>query len=291
MTGKVTKRGLGDDVRPSRVVVLLDASPDARNALGVAAQLARRHEVPLLAVSVEEPDHARSAAFSFAREVGAVSGSIRRIDASLLNRKRARGPASIRRAVESVSRAANVAWELLIVRGRLVDEVLALSEPGDCLMLGRVGWSARFGRTLGRAPLTLARRAGGTVHICSAAPVTERGRIAVLIEDIASAGVVLAAAVGRARLLGRDLIILLAPAIRDAGALDDWTSAIEADGVRWRLRRLPALGTGEMLRALAEERAVELVAGRNGSWLESPAAARLLALWRMPVLITPAPDA
>lgn len=284
---KVSDNARMDELTPNRVVVLVDASPDALHALEAAADLARRHRVPLLAVSVEEPDRVRSAAFSFAREIGAVSGSIRPIDQARSSRYRERAPASIRRTIERAAEARDVAWELVVLRGRLVDEVLALSGPGDFLMLGRVGWSMRLGRRLGRTTLTLAREAGGAVHICSAAPVQERGRIAVLIEDVDSAEEMLAAAAGRARAMARDLLVFLAPAVGEADGLETWASMIDTFGPRWRLRKLSSTGTGEMLRSLAEEGAVELVAGRGGAWLASPAAARLLAHWRMPVLIVP----
>ncbi len=283
--------GLTEGRRPKRVVVLIDASPDALNALEAAAELARRHDVPLIAVSVEEPDRVRSAAFSFAREVGAVSGSIRAVDEGRPKQPHERGPATVRRAVERVSRSANVAWELVVVRGRLVDEVLALSRPDDCLVLGRVGWSVRLGRTLGRAPLALARRAGGTVQICSAAPMRERGRVGVLVEDGASAGGVLAVAVDRARAMARDLVVLVAPGVGDVGGIEDGLHALGLGGRSWRLRKLPSTGTGDMLGILAEENAIELVAGRGGAWLASPAAARLLAHWRMPMVIVPGPEA
>lgn len=274
-------------VRPSRIVVLIDASPDALGALEAAAELARRHDVPLLAVSVEEPDRSRSSGYSFACEVGAVSGSIRSLEPSAASRRGERGPAGIRRAVERASRAARVAWEMIVLRGRLVEEVLALSGPDDYIVLGRVGWSARLGRRMGRAPLVLARRAVGTVHICSAAPVRERGRVAVLVEDLDSAGRVLDVAAARASAAGRGLLILLAPTVHDAGDIDHWRDALDTPVSRWRWRKLPALSTGEMLRALAEDGAVELVAARNGSWLGSSAAERLLAHWRMPVLVAP----
>lgn len=280
-----TEQSRSDELKPSRVVVLVDASPDALRALETAADLARRHGVPLLAVSVEEPDRVRSAAFSFAREVGAVSGAIRPIDEALLSRRRARVPAGIRRAIERAAGAADVAWDLMVVRGRLVDEVLALSEPGDFLMLGRVGWSARLGRKLGGACLALARQAGGTVHICSAAPLREKGRIVVLIEDLESAKAMLDLASGRARVAGRELVVLLAPAAgaRCADRLDE---VLGQDAPRWRLRVLTTLTTGEMFRALAEERAVELVVRRSGAWLGSPGARRLLERLPLTVVVT-----
>lgn len=275
-----------DGVRPSRVVILLDASPDALRALRKAAGLAREYRVPLLAVSVEEPDRVRSAGFPFAREVSATSGAIRPIEGRSRGAGRSRGPAGIRRSVERAARAAGLAWEMVVLRGDLVEEVLAVSRPDDCLLLGRVGWSARLGRKLGGAPLMLARRAGGLVHICPSAPQPDHGRVAVLIEDVAGAREVLAAAAARAVMTERELIVLLAPAI-DEPAIEQLAARMSGAIAEWRLRRLAVMNTGEMLGALAEERAAELVIGRGGSWLASPGAARLLARWPMPVVVAP----
>ncbi|NEZ02994.1 universal stress protein [Wenzhouxiangella sp. XN201] len=274
-----------DELAPTRVVVLVDASPDALHALEAGADLARRHDVPLLAVSVEEPDRVRSAAYSFAREIGAVSGSIRPLYEAQLTRRRQRAPATIRRAIEQVADARNLAWELVVLHGRLVDEVLALSEPGDFLVLGRVGWSARLGRKLGRASLTLAREAGGTVYICSAAPASERGRIAVLVESVDSGRTMIGLSVERARMAGRELVVLLAPSAGAHGTerlADAFGDAVP----RWRSRALPALGTGDLLRALAEERVVELVVRRGDGWLGSPGGRRLLERLPLTVVVT-----
>ncbi|MEE4303521.1 MAG: universal stress protein [Wenzhouxiangella sp.] len=285
--GKTTDNGRSGGMTPTRVVVLLDASPDALRALEVAAELARRHDVPLLAVTVEETDRLRSAAFSFASEVGAASGAIRPVDEALLSRRRERLPVGIRRVVERVAGSDGISWRLVVARGRLVEEVLALSEPGDVLMLGRVGWSSRLGRRLGTAPLVLARRAMGSVQICSARPVRERGRIAVLVEHPAAAQPLLGLAAERARRAGRELVLLL-PASVDVDP-ERLAAELGRRPPAWRSRLLQSFATGEMLRALAEEGAVELLVGRSGAWLESPAAARLLAHWQMPLLVVGAP--
>jgi nucleotide-binding universal stress UspA family protein len=271
--------------RPARIVVLVDASLDALHALESAAELARRYGVPLLAVSVEEPDRVRSTRFSFAREIGALSGAIRPVDEGLLSRRRASAPASIRRAVERVGRAAGIEWSLEVVQGQLVESVLTLSEPGDALLLGRVGLSARLGRRLGGSSLRLARRAPGTVRLCAASPAERTGRIAVLVEGAGSSPDLLRTAVGYASVLRRELVVLLAPTA-EASEVESLLAGLGPVAARSRLRTLSTLTTGDMLRALAEERAIELVAGRHADWLHSPAAARLLTLWRMPVLVT-----
>lgn len=275
--GKTADAHPPDRLRPARVVVLVDASPDALHALAAAAELAARHRVPLLAVSVEEPERVRSSALPFAREVGALSGAIRPIDEAVLGRRRESGAGTVRRAVAQATRDVGVTWEMVVAQGYLVDEVLAMARPGDWLMLGRVGWSARIGRRLGSAALPLARRAEGAVHICSAGGSRARGRTAVLLEDADSAAALLDMAAARGR---RALVALLAPGV------DEAVREALARKVG-RVRALPSMGTGDLLRVLAEEGVVELVVGRGG-WLGSPAADRLLAHWRMPVLVVPA---
>lgn len=273
--------GVTESGRPSRVVVLVDASPQALHALELAAALARHHRVPLLAVSVEEPDRERSLAYGFAREVGALSGTIRPVAGSRHDRNMERQPAYIRRAIERAVRASNISWKLLMRRGRLVEEVLALSEPGDCLLLGRVGWSARLGRKLGATPLTLARQATSTVQICSAVPANQRGQVAVLIEDVASAPALMSLAADRARIAARGLVVLVSPS-----ANENTTSQGElltGKTPECRLRSLATLTTGEMLQALAGERVVELVVRRDGDWLASSAPRRILE--RLPLTV------
>jgi nucleotide-binding universal stress UspA family protein len=271
-------------MKMSRVVVLVDASPDALQALDSAAELARRHGLPLLAVSVEEPERSRSSAYAFAQEVGAVSGSIRSLADRGQEVGRRQGMSGLRRAVERAGRQAEVAWELVVLQGRLVEEVLALSRPGDVLLLGRVGFSARLGRKLGGTALALARRAAGTVHLCAARPPPRlRGRVAVLIEGNGLDRELLALSLERARVGQRELVVLLAPAAADQA--DPLADMLDQSDSRWRLRTLPAMGTGELLRALAEEGAVELVIGRDRGWLNSPAAERLLARWPMPLIV------
>lgn len=277
-----------DRRRPRRVTVLMDASPDALNALEVAAELAARHRAPLLGISVEEPERTRGQAFAFASEVGAVSGAVRRLEPGSIARQRRRGPSLVRNALERAARAAGVDWQLLTARGQVVEAVLELSEPGDLLLLGRVGWSTRVGRRLGSTPLRLARRSPATVYICSATRLRERGCTAVLLEETVSAPRLVALAGERAASVGRPLIALVAPSVASSNAGSE--QRFETIGMRVRQCPLPAVNTAELLRALAEEGAVELVVARHGRWLQTTSAERLLRHWRMPLLVTPRPS-
>lgn len=80
-------------------------------------------------------------------------------------------------------------------------------------------------------------------------------------------------------------VALLAPSLgaEDRQRLE---ALLGGDASAWRMRTLSSLATAEMLRVLAEERAAELVVQRTGDWLDSTAAGRLLAHWRMPVIVT-----
>lgn len=267
-----------------RVVVLVDASPGSIQALNAAARLARELGTELLAVYAEEPDRQRSVGFAFASEIGTLSGVIRPLVGARSVSARQQEMAMMRRAVEASAAAQGVRWELVVIHGRLVDAVLELAAPSDLIVLGRVGWSARLGRTLGQAPLILARRAPGHVQIGAAAPAHQHGPIAVLLEGERGRTRLIGQAAERAALSGRNLL-LLTTADENGPELDRLVAAAGAAGQRFRTRILPALNSGELLRALSEERAVGLIVGRHGGWLESAASARLLVHLGMPLLV------
>ncbi|HSH27857.1 MAG TPA: hypothetical protein VK972_08870, partial [Wenzhouxiangella sp.] len=162
----------------------------------------------------------------------------------------------------------------------------AVSARDDLLMLAHASALARPGRSLVEAALRLARGAAGSVHISAAVSASHRGRIAVLIDDLAAGPALLGAAAARARMSGRRLLVLTAP---DAGrgARARLEELLANAGISARVRSLATMATGELLRVLAEERAGELVVARGGAWLDSPAAERLLARWRLPVFVAP----
>jgi len=267
---------------PARIVALVDHMPDDGGVLDAAIHQAVRHQAPLLVLSHRQSHAVRCAAYSFATEVGRWSGKLRPVDSGYVARHHARCLADMRRRVRAAAKRAGIRWQLLEIDGRLVDEVLALNRPDDLLMLTRILSAPERAAEWRRAALALARRAAGAVQMVQPASAVDRGRVAVLLDDEHSAARLLETAAGRARLSGRRLVALLTPQARHSAAIAD---LLQQCGIRCRVRAVAAKTAAELLPALAEEHAAELVIGRAGPWLDSPAAGRVLALWQLPVFI------
>ena len=273
-----------------RVIVLLDDSPESMRALETAASLARGRHGTLLGLFVEELDLVRSAGFAFAGEIGAMSGQVRqrapeRMDVAIRRRLR-----KVRLALEQTASAIDIKHELIVRRGRVVEEILAFSGPGDLLIVGRVGWSRRVGRSMGSVPLALARTAPGAVLIWASTPPRPGGRIAVLAENESTLASALAVAGERAMLHRCGVSLLLPPGIQpeQAEAVQrQAATTFDPVEVPHDVRILPAANPASLLHALGQARALELVLSRRGRLLNEPVGARLLERIRLPVCVAP----
>ncbi|MFG6178443.1 hypothetical protein ACGTN6_14480 [Halomonas sp. THAF12] len=136
----------------TRVLALLDASRLGLVALSAAVQVAEQQGRELLALYVEDKDLLLSAAFPFAREVGGCSGRVRRLSVAGLEAGLARQGEQLRRALDLAVAGRGVRHSLCVRRGRVVEETLSLTLPGDLLLLGKAGrtggWQERAGRGL-----------------------------------------------------------------------------------------------------------------------------------------------
>ncbi len=273
-----------------RVIVLLDDSPESLRALETAAGVVRRRQGTLLGLFVEELDLVRSAGFAFAGEIGAMSGQVRqrapeRMDAAIKRRLR-----QVRTALEQAAMASGIEHELIVRRGRVVEEILAFSNPGDLLIVGRVGWSRRLGRSMGSVPLALARSAPGSVLIWASAPPRPGGQIAVLAENGSTLASALAVAGERAKLHQCAVSVLLPPGLapEQVETVQRQTATtLDPVEVPHELRSLTAANPASLLHALGQTRAVELVLSRRGRLLSDPVGARLLERIRLPVCVAP----
>jgi nucleotide-binding universal stress UspA family protein len=273
-----------------RVIVLLDDSPESMRALETAAGLARRRQGALLGLFVEELDLVRSAGFAFAGEIGALSGRLRPRARELVIGEIERRVRQVRRALERTASASGIEHELVVRRGRVVEEILSFSAPGDMLIVGRIGWSRRLGQVFGSVPLALARTAPGAVLIWASTPPLPGGRIAVLAENESTLESALAVARERSALHQCAVSVLLPPGLapEQVEAVRRQTKgALDPAEIPHEVRALTAANPASLLHALGQARAVELILSRRGRLLNDPAGARLLERIRLPVCVAP----
>lgn len=133
----------------ARVLALLDASRHSLAALAVAVELAEREGAELVALYVEDQDLLHSAAFPFAREIGAHSGLARRLTAAQLEASLAYQAQRVARALEGAVAGRRIRHSLRISRGRVMNEALSIAGPGDVMLLGKSGLTGRGGDALG----------------------------------------------------------------------------------------------------------------------------------------------
>jgi len=155
----------GDALPAVRVLALLDASRHSLAALSAAVELAATRPAELVALYVEDQDLLGSAGFPFSREIGAVSGRVRRLSRRELEVGMARQARRVTDALEAAVAGRTLRHQLRIMRGRVVSEALALAGPGDLLVLGKAGLSGHWGVRLGSTSRALILDAPCTVII------------------------------------------------------------------------------------------------------------------------------
>lgn len=271
-----------------RILILLDGSRPSLSALEVAAQMARARRAEVLGIFVEEVSLLRSAGFGFTREVGASSGVARPLDAEALQLRMRAQAEQVRRALQQALATSDGGQTLVRCRGAVAEEVLALLQPGDLLVMGRVGWSGMHGARLGSTARRLVGQAPGEVLLWTEHRQRPESRIVVLLNhDRAGNDRALATAAERARRNHRPLTVLYQG---QAGEDDDMVDALRTDleqmAVPARIRRLPLENAGTLARMLQEERAAELVLSRQGS-LFGERGAGMLSELSLPVTVTP----
>jgi nucleotide-binding universal stress UspA family protein len=184
-----------DEARPApdehaRVLALLDASRHSLAALAAAVDLAVTRQVELLALYVEDQDLLGSAGFPFAREVGAVSGRVRRLSRTDLEAGMARQTRRVTEALDAAVAGRSLRHQLRVSRGRVVSEALSLARPGDLLVLGKAGLSGRWGARLGSTSRALAVQAPCTVILWDERLPPGRGTLRILGAPGAAGGLV-----------------------------------------------------------------------------------------------------
>lgn len=126
-----------------RIVIGLDASGSCKKALNSAVGLAAALGVEVEGIFVEDENLINFSALPFSTVQGPISGQQVKLDEAEIER---RMRASAKQARELLTEAATengVTWSFQVLRGLVVDTLLAQTQPGDILILGRSGMSAR----------------------------------------------------------------------------------------------------------------------------------------------------
>lgn len=274
-----------------RVLVLLDGSPLSRAALAVAADIAHARRAEVLGIFVEETNLLRSGGYVFAREVGASSGQIRPLDTSHIEARMQSLARQASKALQQAMLDRGIRQALKLCRGHVVNEVLNLARPEDLLILGRAGWSATPGMLLGSTARSLVRRAPGEVLLWCNSQQRSHGRVVVLLNHDQGAN-------HRAVDVGADLarqhqlpmtVLVRADSGDERSITDDLRSHLERKSVIARVRCLPVADADDIVRALREENAAQLVLSRSGRLFSEPEAetAAWIGALNLPITVTP----
>jgi nucleotide-binding universal stress UspA family protein len=280
-----------DDQQPTgapRILILLDGSRPSLSALEVAAQMARARQAEVLGVFVEEISLLRSAGYGFAREVGASSGVARPLDTAALQSRLRVQAEQVRRALQKALATAGGGQTLLHCRGAVAEQVLNVLQPGDLLIMGRVGWSGISGARLGSTARRLVGQAPGEVLLWTESRPRPQCRVVALLNhDREGNHRALLAAAERARRTHCPLTVLVrGPETGDPAILGDLQAELAQSGLSVRIRQLPLESPESLRRVLQQERAAELVLSRRGS-LFGEQGADMLSELAMPVTVTP----
>ncbi|CAM3406728.1 universal stress protein [Halomonas lysinitropha] len=171
----------------ARVLALLDASRHSLAALAAAVDLATLRHAELVGLFVEDQDLLGSAGFPFSREIGAVSGQVRRLSRSNLEAGMARQAHRVTEALEAAVAGREVRHQMRVSRGRVVSEALSLAAPADLLVLGKAGLSGHWGVRLGSTSRALILEAPCTVIIWDERQSLARGILRIL-DDTGTSG-------------------------------------------------------------------------------------------------------
>lgn len=139
-------RSEAEDAR-SRIVVGLDTSFLAREALALAARLASSVDARLKGVFVEDENLLHLASLPFAREIS-LSGEVRPVDPERMVRAMHAQAETARRVLARMASQAHVEWSFDVLRGRPLASLTASACAEDVIVIRSPDTSAR---ELGRA--------------------------------------------------------------------------------------------------------------------------------------------
>ncbi|HQR68221.1 MAG TPA: universal stress protein [Thermoanaerobaculia bacterium] len=136
-------------MRPRRILVAVDGTPESRGTLAAAARLGRVTGAELAGLFVEDVELLRLAGLPFAREAGVSSGVFRRLETADIERRFRVAAERAREALREAASASGVRTSFRVTRGRVVPEILGAVPGCDAVAAGKRGGHEPSARRLG----------------------------------------------------------------------------------------------------------------------------------------------
>jgi nucleotide-binding universal stress UspA family protein len=124
-----------DSHRFRRILVAVDASPESRALLEIAADLARCFESPLTGLYVEDEDVMSFAELSIGREISVTGARVRDLTRQRLQRHFQNQASQVRRTLKLVAAARQISYSFDVLHGHLELEIRKASEKMDLLAI------------------------------------------------------------------------------------------------------------------------------------------------------------
>ena len=146
-----------------RILVAMDASPDSLAAAEAAAEMAAVLKAELRGLFVEDADLLRLVESPLARELNLLTASSRGAETEEVEGQLRVHARKAREALGRSADRAGIRWSFEVARGSVAGEILAAAAEADLVSLGRIGWTMRHRRALGKTARALISRARGRV--------------------------------------------------------------------------------------------------------------------------------
>jgi hypothetical protein len=118
-----------------RVLVALEAGTGAPPDMEAIVALAERLHAEILGLVVEDVNLLRSASLPFVHQVSLLTGAEEPFEVEWVERAMHRSAADVETRLGRAAAARDVRWTLRVVRGSVVDQVLAAVQEGDLLVI------------------------------------------------------------------------------------------------------------------------------------------------------------
>ncbi|NQU57903.1 MAG: universal stress protein [Rhodospirillales bacterium] len=203
-----------------RVLVAVDASPESRVLLEIAADLARCFESPLTGLYVEDEDMVSFAGLPVGREISVIGARVLDLTRQRLQSHFQNQASQIQRTLGTVAAARQISHSFAVLHGRPEQEIRNAAEKMDLLAIGpKVGATLRpRGQELRRH--FLESSAEGLLVVPDLSKTAHEGPIGTIYTGTPGSERAVRMAIRIARGLDRQVLVALVPG-------DDETRALE----------------------------------------------------------------